>query len=1030
MEIASKHWRLIWLLFGAAVGSCLGAPKILEPRQVAREFDQRSWRHEHGLPGNRVWALCQTRDGYLWIGTQKGLARFDGQKFTVFDHVNTPELPNDECRSLAEDSDGNLWIGTVDALIRKAGNRFMRFENPQRLGPSGYPALCASRSGGMWAGGQGKLCLVQADQVRTFSQENALPLSPGLITGLAEQGGVVWVGTSAGLVRFDWRAEQFESSRADPDLEGLEVRATCSSTTGECWALLSEQLPHTSGPVPKLHLAHVVDGRLVKVRAGGAEDIPASFRPCFLAGDRSGALWFSAIGNFINRYLSGEVQLLPMLLGREGDFALCALADRDGNLWIGTEYGGLQRWAPRKITCYTAQDGLAHDNAWSICEARDGSVLVGTDGGLSQFKDGRFTPVLRREGSALENVRAVVEDQGGAVWVGTMRSLECARTGGISPVPLPGEWFESKVRALHSGRDGSLWIGTVKGLTRLKDGERTKYTTADGLAGDEVRAILEDRSGDVWAGTFGGGLSRWHGGRFTTLCKTNGLPSNNVWALAEGAGGVLWVGTEAGLCRLKDGRVTTFGTDQGLPAELINCLVEDDSARLWIGHDQGIFWVETKQLEEVASKRRAAVQAVQYDESDGLLSIETNGQKSNPAACKTRDGHLWFPTTKGVVVIDPWRVEMDQAETLAVIEEVRANGGLVAGDQPRVTNPGKSAPPALPLRAPLRLPPGGARVMQFRWTAAAFLAPGKVRFRYRLAGLDDHWVEVGGRREASFADLRPGAYRFEVIASDHHGIWQNTPAFAAFQVTPFFYETWLFYSLAGALGAGLIALGIWWRVGELRRIHQLERANALNEQRRQIARDIHDELGASLTNIVQLSGDAIQEALDPERVKARAQRISRLAGEAVDQIGEIVWANNPEYDTLEDLVAYVREYAANYFAEREFKTAFDFPETVPSLSVSGLFRRHVVLMVKEALQNISKHSRATQVEIRLALRPRFLELSIADNGCGFANDGSKIGGNGITNMRERTAELLGTFEIRPAPGHGTELRVVLPLPPN
>jgi signal transduction histidine kinase len=318
-------------------------------------------------------------------------------------------------------------------------------------------------------------------------------------------------------------------------------------------------------------------------------------------------------------------------------------------------------------------------------------------------------------------------------------------------------------------------------------------------------------------------------------------------------------------------------------------------------------------------------------------------------------------------------------------------------------------------------------VLEFHYTANTFVAPEKARFKYRLVGLDDHWIDAGTRRQAYFTDLRPGNYRFELLACNHHGVWQEKGATLAFNVAPFYYQTWWFYTVCGLSFALIVGLAIIWRLRESRRIFELERANALNEQRRQIARDIHDELGASLTHIMHLSSQARITPAHPERPDLRAERIESIAGEAVDNIGEIVWANNPEYDTLEDLVAYLREHAANFFDDTSIQVRFDFPESVPTCTVTGLFRRHLVLLMKEALQNVAKHAGAHTVGVRLSLRDGLLELSIADDGRGFAVDSTRRFSNGLTNMRQRISELKGTLQLNSCPGQGTEIRVVIPM---
>ncbi len=1000
-------------------------PRLLDPAQVALEFDQRSWQHEHGLPpGDRIWAILQTRDGYLWIGTQDGLARFDGRNFTVFNHVNAPELASDDCRTLAEDREGNLWIGTEQRLVRKSGNRFTVFAPKLGAEARGRPPMCASRAGGVWVGGMTGVCLVSNDVVRIYPQEPPDVLGPGVVTSVEEtEAGHVWVGTKTGFGRLNAVSGRYENFSKESRFEGRPVVAMRGNPGGGLWIQFMEYEGHEGSWNPRSWLAWLEPGGWPKAPVERQHWLAHG---AFLLPRQGGVLWLpgSSRGE-IRRYRNGEVELLPILRRHEEDFTLSAFVDHESNLWIGTERSGLQRWAPRESSALTSREGLAHDNTWSICEAGDGAVWIGTDGGVTQFKNGRCTTLKRPDGTVHQDVRAVAEDRDGALWIGPMRTLECVREGISSPVHFPGEWFEEKIRALLPGRDGSMWIGTVRGLTRLHRDERTKYTRAEGLGSDEVRAILENRAGDLWVGTFQGGLSRLHDGRFTTLTTTNGLTSNNVWALHEDSDGVLWVGTDNGLNRIEGGQITKITKAQGLPDPLINSIASDDSGRLWIGHDRGVYSLQRQEVQELARRHRATVTAAKYDESDGLPSVETNGQKSNPAVCKTRDGRVWFPTTRGVAIIDPEKVGVGRVAPLAAIEEVHTNGRQIWGNTPEVRSPDGLDPIPWARGPDLELPPGGARVIEFHFTANTFVAPEKARFKYRLVGLDDHWIDAGTRRQASFTDLRPGDYRFEVVAGNHHGFWQERGTTMAFHLAPFYYQTWWFYSICGVCILGLAGLAIGWRVRELRKIYELQRLNALNEQRRQIARDIHDEVGASLTHILRLSDPA--QTPTGEGASPPAERIASIAGEAVDSIGEIVWANNPDYDTLEDLAAYLREHAASYFADSAIQVRLEFPQTVPATKVTGLFRRHVVMLLKEALQNVSKHAEASCVNVRLSMRRGSLELSVADDGRGFSVSGSRSAGNGLMHMRQRVAELGGTCSIESTPENGTRIQAILPL---
>jgi signal transduction histidine kinase len=316
--------------------------------------------------------------------------------------------------------------------------------------------------------------------------------------------------------------------------------------------------------------------------------------------------------------------------------------------------------------------------------------------------------------------------------------------------------------------------------------------------------------------------------------------------------------------------------------------------------------------------------------------------------------------------------------------------------------------------------------LEFHYTANTFVAPEKARFKYRLVGLDDNWIDAESRRQASFTDLRPGDYRFELRARNHHGVWQETSAAVGLHLEPFYYQTWWFWGICATAGLAVAAMILLWRWRELHRIYELRRVSDLNFQRREIARDIHDELGASLTHILQLSNRLGRSRQGQENHDHHAERIGTIAGEAVDSIGEIVWANNPEYDTLEDLTAYLREHAASFFAESDIKLHLDFPESVPQRAVVGSVRRHIVLLLKEALQNVVKHARASEVAVRLRPNGKGLEMEVSDNGCGMPAEGGRKYGNGIHNMRDRVAQLRGTFELISQPGKGTEIRVSIP----
>ncbi len=1045
--VTLQRWIAVLVLFLCVTRVGLGATIYRDYAQTLREFDIRSWTFEHGLPSGAIRTAHQTKDGYLWVGTQRGLARFDGTKFIVFDHGNTPELPQEEIYCISEDAACRLWIGAYygGTLIRE-GNALQRVTPLDLVYPVGTFCMAPDGARGMWVAGQKRWPLVQrfigCQPVTAFT---APKTPPGLSFEAIEldQTGRVWLGGLLPLRILSTNGVEDIDITIPQQFRDLAAGAILRSKSGTMWVVFLKMKPAKPNEIPGFNgwLACYRNGEWV--RAPTLEDPDFTNYTRATVEDAWGTLWTEAMCGSVLRYRSNRFEQIPVVPTGPGFGSLPLLFDREGSLWVGGPGNFLRRLSPRRITCLTTNDGLVHDNAWCVAEVTDGSVWIGTEGGLSRWKDGVFENSPMPPDLPESSVRSITQDADGRIWFGTIRALHSIDQGKIETVKFPGVWINSKIRAVHPSRQGGLWVGTVRGLIRWRNGEQTTYTITNGLPANEIRALLETRDGSLWIGTYCGGLSRLCQGQFTNLGTTNGLSNDSVMSLYEDAQGVLWAGTEHGLNRIEGNSIRGFLPEHGLPDRSIHSIVEDDQGRLWMSCDHGVFWGWKRDFDTGHSPGLKTVRCVAYDTTDGVPQDETSGHTCQPAGCKTKDGRLWFATAKGVIIVDPRLVSLDETPPLAAVERVQANGRIVAGSTPDDVAQARSeaaashrAPagtndpaPALPVpQAPLKLAPGTARVLEFQYTANTFIAPEKARFKYRMLGLNDAWTDAGARRQAFFADLKPGNYRFEVIACNHRGVWQERGDIVSFTLAPFFYETWWFYILVGLASVGSVAGLVTWRVRELRRIHELERIAALNEQRKRIARDIHDELGASLTHIVQLSGRAAGDGKgDTGKPGAPSSSIASIAGEAVDHINEIVWANNPEYDTLVDLVAYLREYTATFFEPSGIEVGFEFPGEISESNVTGLFRRGVLLIVKEALHNVLKHSHATQVRFRLVLHAERLEMCITDNGLGFVVGEGRRFGNGLGSMRSRVEELHGTLAIRSAPGQGTTIDVSVPL---
>ncbi len=499
--------------------------------------------------------------------------------------------------------------------------------------------------------------------------------------------------------------------------------------------------------------------------------------------------------------------------------------------------------------------------------------------------------------------------------------------------------------------------------------------------------------------------------------------------------GALWLGSsQHGLVRFKDGRFRAITKAQGLFSDVILSLQEDDAGNYWMNSHTGIFRARKADLNAVADGRQSSLPCVVYGPDDGLLSVEGNGG-TLPNSCKTPDGRLWFPTIQGVAVIDPADTQLDALPPLVVIESLRADGRLFYRSRPPQTTipaaetPRRSAPqgsPASPTE--LRLPAGRGNSLQLRFTATTLVPSDRVRFKYQLLGRDKQWNELGTQRFVSFQDLRPGHYTFNVTACNRHGVWNPSGATLTFYLAPFFYQTWSFYGLCALALAAVVAAFQAYRLRAQRRILHLEHAAVLAEQRERLARDLHDDLGASLTQITLLSEVARQQLPQAHAADTPLAHISDIARQVLDGMSELIWVTNPKYDTLANLIAYLREYAARFFATTAIDCRLAFPADAPDQTLPSDFRRELFLIFKEALTNIQKHAGATRADIRLRIERHGLELVIADNGRGFGLESAAPFKHGLSNMRQRAALLGGSFQLESQPGHGTVIRLQVSLP--
>ncbi len=972
-------------------------------------FIVETWTTKDGLPQSSVISLIQARDGYLWLGTLEGLVRFDGVRFTVFDENNTPGLGSSRIVHLFEDSQTNLWIGTEAAGVVLAWDG--KAQSLEKIG-TGSPegrlvSACEDATGAVWLfAANGQLYRHAKGQVSEW-RLGAGPPSPSRSV-IAERDHV-WMGPT--WMNGDWWLSAIGplTNSNPPDLSAalrLPVAALdllLQSARGGYWRLANGRIQKCRGNTLERDLGPYPWSTNV-VRLTGCEDAEGNLIVGTLSSTGGeGVFWFDATGQATPISREAGLSRNGVLYG-----VLSLCLDREGDLWVGTDGGGVSRVRRRRFHL------LPSTREWvvqSACTDTNGGLWIAANGGQVGRWDGSALHVFST-GTDRPSLRSVFVDSAQEVWLGTwgrgllQRSGE--RFGEVLPPAPP------VVSAIHEDRHGNLWIGTPYGLARRDAQGWNPVSRARGLTSDAVRALADDAEGNLWIGTEGGGLNRLRDGQLTAYRQhASGLPSDRITALLVDEAGVLWVGTSGGLARFDGERWTRFTTAEGLVSNSVGYLIDDGKGDLWLGSNAGLMRVNKQALNDFAAGKLAAIRCRAYQEADGLPTREcTFG--SQPAACRTPDGTLWFPTTLGLVSLKPDDLKPNTVPPPVVIESVSIEGRQETSSGLRARQP----------RA-IVIPPRQGR-LEVRYTSLNLAAPDRTRFRYRMLGYDSGWTDAGDRRVAPYQKLDPGDFTFEVEACNEDGVWSTTPATLAITVEPPFWRTWWFLTASTLALLGTV-IGTVHLVSTQKLKRQLRQQATLEKERSRIARDLHDQVGANLTQ-VSLLGELVETDKDlPEEVESYARQITQTSRETTRALDEIVWATNPANDTLEGLINYVCKYAQEYLALAGLRYRLDVPSQLPATPLLPEVRHNVFLAAKEAVNNVVKHSQASAAWVRLHLDAAQFTLEIEDDGRGLPESAKSSTRNGLNNMRKRLEDIGGSFTIEPAPERGTIVRLIVPL---
>ena len=972
---------LSWISFKAAAA-------------VPSSWSVRAWQTDDGLPDNSVTGVAQNLEGYLWVSTQGGLALFDGIRFREIE-LPTP-LPRTHrvIRVMQLVNGHTLWLalegGMVISLSSTQTNVFSTADGLPNYRPT---SLAHSGDGSVWVGYvDGSACRIEGGKVSRFTARSGLSgVGPCVVAN--DLKGQIWFAKARGLSVF--REGQIEYVAALPD---GPVRLTASAAGG-LWVIAGRQL---------LKLAE--DPSAVKIIEIASPAVGVT--PSTIYEDHSGAVWLGTMAGGLFRVEGTNVTAVPTSYPD----ILSVAQDREGNLWLGTGGGGLNRLRPRVLELQNSETGLPFSSVRSVCEDASGAVWAAAQNGeLARRENGVWHNISSESRWAGTRATCVTTDGQGGVWVGTAHEGLRHWVAGRTTVLGRGDGLGGEtVRALLTDRDGNLWIAleSPNCVQRFRDGKFQTYPPPGGTR--TVRAIAQDKAGTLWLGTLDGILFRVEGDRLVDATAGTLPRPKPIRCLYAAPDGDLWIGyAGAGLGRIRHGKFSSLSTSNGLHDAHICAMTLDDGGGFWFSSEHGIFQVRQRELEDAFAGKIRAVRSVIYGREESLPSLQGNFGYA-PGFTRSRDGRIWFPTRAGLVVINPNQTSPNYLVPPVVIERVLVDG------QPVPLPPGSDA----------TLPPRHRKI-EIEFTALSFVAPENVAFRCKLENWDDNWISVPrGQRSVSYTRLPAGNYNFHVIACNNAGIWNETGATLSFEVEPFVWNTWWFRlaTLTALLSGVAMTVRSYQRRKYQARLRKLEQEAVLQKERARIAKDIHDELGANLTQISLLGKFTQHDLAEPEKAGAHVEKIAAIARQGVKSVDEIVWAVNPRNDTLSQLLDYGGQYAVDFLRAADIRCRIDFPERVPVRELPADIRHGLFMVVKEALNNAAKHSGASEITLSAQLQNNLLRLSIADNGRGFLPPKPDALADGLRNMRQRVADLGGRCEIESAPGTGTNVRVELTLP--
>ena len=967
----------LWLLAVSAVSA-------VDLRNVLTGYTFTSWSRKDGLVGP-VWAITQDPNGFLWLGTDSGLTRFDGVRFVTWEGLGGQPLPRLPIRALFTSSRGSLWVGFggtggVARIDNRTVTTFVDAQRPDFTGP--VTAILESANGTVWVSSATGLHRTDGDNDwKRLGVGDGLP-AEGYASAFVDRSERLWVSTPEGLYRRD-RADSGPFARIDTSADPQRPLAFSEDAEGRLWTTDSLVGFRSQAPGPAVR----------SVEAG---------RGYRLLHDRNNQLWVATIGQGLWRVRPGTGASSPggferttVLSGLSSDAVRAVFEDRDGNIWAGTT-DGVDRLVPNRVVPFA---GLGIVNTLDV--STDGRVWAGTADELIPFsnRDGTWAPLDSR--TPVRGATAIRGSSAGGLWVTTPNTLFRVVGPTATPIPAPRTETPLAIEALATDSSGEAWLVTSNGdIYRTESNQLRLHAHVDALDGARTNSATMDHADQLWV-LFANsrvGLLR-NDGTFKPL-ENAGLGTGLHYDAFTAADGVVWICGTDGLSRYQNDRFTLAGQVNGLPLGGVYSATQDERGTLWLAAPSGIIRLELEEFDRaVTASSPYQMRFRTYDTSDGLAGYPVALGDRN--AIRAADGTLWFITSRGISVADPRRLTPQRQPPLVAIDSVRADDAPVAGTDLA----------------------GNTSKIQIDFTAPELTSPLKTRFRYRLEGVDQDWVDAGTRREALYTGLGPGDFRFRVSVSQDDGSWSETEATYAFTLHPQFYQTWWFAMIVGATIAALV-----WSAWQVR-IRQLRRQFALVlGERVRLSRELHDTLLQSLVGVA-LEFDAVSRSLEGSQsaVRDRVIKIREQVEEYIREARRSIWSlRSPALETG-DLIEALRDSATRATAGQP--VTFSFEQTGVRRRLPSNIEHQLLRIGQEAMLNAVRHSGATTITMHLRFDEDAVELTVTDDGRGFDSSLGTEGTTdhyGLTTMRERAEQAGGRLLTTSTPGHGTRISARVP----